>query len=136
MLLSEDDRQLAYEGYLAAAFWLSPEDPSDAIGYTKMEENHFFTDVAPGSQELIRAEVDAFLDAAGTDAERLLGEDLVPDASWIGHDIWLTRNHHGTGFWDRGYPDGIGERLTALAQGMGEVSLVLGDDGLIYQERG
>lgn len=30
-----------------------------------------------------------------------------------GHDLWLTRNGHGAGFWDRGLGD-IGEKLNDL----------------------
>ena len=44
-----------------------------------------------------------------------------------GHDFALTRNHHGAGFWDRGYGD-VGDRLTDAAQAYGEHS-VLTDDG-------
>lgn len=50
-----------------------------------------------------------------------------------GHDLWLTRNRHGAGFWDRGLHD-IGEALTEKAQAMGELSLVLGDDKKLYLE--
>ena len=44
-----------------------------------------------------------------------------------GHDFALTRNGHGTGFWDRGYGV-VGGRLTEAAQAYGEHS-VLTDDG-------
>ena len=49
----------------------------------------------------------------------------------LGHDLWLTRNHHGAGFWDRGYgPDG--QRLTELCQPMGDDNAYIGDDGTIH----
>lgn len=50
-----------------------------------------------------------------------------------GHDLWLTRNRHGAGFWDRGLHD-IGEALAEKAQAMGELSLVLWDDKKLYLE--
>lgn len=54
-----------------------------------------------------------------------------------GHDFWLTRNHHGAGFWDRwnsATPQGkIGDKLSDAAHSFGEVSLYLGDDEKIYQ---
>lgn len=37
----------------------------------------------------------------------------------LGHDLWLTRNGHGAGFWDRGLGE-VGERLAAAARDMGE----------------
>ena len=48
-----------------------------------------------------------------------------------GHDFWLTRNRHGTGFWERGTGD-VGNRLTAAAEKFGEYDLYIGDDGKIY----
>lgn len=39
----------------------------------------------------------------------------------LGHDLWLTRNHHGAGFWDR--PELYGEEqanlFTRLSHAMG-----------------
>lgn len=60
-----------------------------------------------------------------------------------GHDFWLTRNAHGTGFWDRfsKHREGkktfawIGDRLAAQCGWRGnykEVSLYVGDDGKIH----
>lgn len=51
--------------------------------------------------------------------------------AYAGHDFWLTRNHHGAGFWDRGLGD-LGDRLTELAQTYGEADPYVGDDGMIY----
>ena len=51
-------------------------------------------------------------------------QDFIPVLDWsqVGHDFWLTRNGHGTGFWDR--PEVYGPTgskwLTAMAQACGE----------------
>lgn len=55
------------------------------------------------------------------------------DIGQFGHDFWLTRNHHGAGFWDRGHGD-IGRKLTEAAHVYGEVSLYTGDDGKVHCE--
>lgn len=54
----------------------------------------------------------------------------------VGHDLWLTRNRHGSGFWDRPeiYGKENAEKLTKLAHDLGEESLVIGDDGLLHLE--
>ena len=52
-----------------------------------------------------------------------------------GHDFWLTRNGHGAGFWDRGLPGDLGDRLTAASEVYGSVDLYAGDDGMIYGSR-
>lgn len=46
------------------------------------------------------------------------------DLAGIAHDFWLTRQHHGAGFWEgesRGYPGEIGDELDRIAKGFGEV---------------
>ena len=47
------------------------------------------------------------------------------------HDFVLTRNGHGTGFWDRGLGE-VGEDLTAQSKPYGEVNTYVGDDGVLY----
>lgn len=49
-----------------------------------------------------------------------------------GHDFWLTRNRHGSGFWDGDWPKRIGDELTRIAESFGEVDLYAGDDDLVY----
>ena len=48
----------------------------------------------------------------------------------LGHDLWLTRNGHGVGFWDR--PEIYGEQssrlFTAFAHAMGEHDACFVDD--------
>lgn len=48
-----------------------------------------------------------------------------------GHDFWLTRNHHGAGFWDGDWPDDVGEALTAKAHEYGQIDLYV-HDGVVY----
>ena len=49
-----------------------------------------------------------------------------------GHDLWLTRQGHGCGFWDGDWPDDVGEYLTKRAKALGECWPYKGDDGFIY----
>lgn len=48
-----------------------------------------------------------------------LSDDHIEQA---GHDFWLTRNGHGTGFWDRPelYGETYAEMFTGMATGFGE----------------
>lgn len=61
-----------------------------------------------------------------------LAESKLSDEQ-AGHDLWLTRNGHGAGFWDRGLPAAIDEELSNAARAMGSVDLYVGDDGKVYQ---
>jgi hypothetical protein len=53
-------------------------------------------------------------------------------AEQCGHDFWLTRNGHGTGFWDRFPKTDAHKRLDVAAMAFGKADLYLGDDGKVY----
>lgn len=64
-------------------------------------------------------------------------DDIKDDFGQAGHDFWLTRNRHGSGFWDGDW--GISEddlnkcrRLTDASHKFGGCDPYVGDDGLIY----
>jgi hypothetical protein len=50
----------------------------------------------------------------------------------VGVDLWLNRNRHGSGFWDKenvyGW-DGQADKLADIARGMGEKHVYIGDAG-------
>jgi hypothetical protein len=65
---------------------------------------------------------------------RVMAKDWLygKDDSTFAHDFWLTRNGHGTGFWDGDYPEPQANALTDIAHSFGECDLYVGDDGKIY----
>lgn len=107
------------KGYLDAVRFtdasLGDEIPSDAE----------FSDTA---QAQALADCGAFL--AMATLMGLLAEEWDPEQ--VGHDFWLTRNGHGTGFWDRDLPNA--KALSAVASQWKSVNPYLGDDGLIHFE--
>lgn len=46
----------------------------------------------------------------------------------IGHDIWLTRNRHGAGFFDRGYDDEYEKLFVDASHKLGEVDLYINNE--------
>lgn len=72
-------------------------------------------------------DIKKFLEYAGDAIEGI-------DETQLGHDIWLTRNHHGSGFFDRDYSEETTTILTNAAHKLGEVSMYIGDDNIIYIE--
>jgi hypothetical protein len=82
------------------------------------------SDFAEETLDQIKVDCKSFQTRAG---ELLSNIDQVQ----AGHDFWLTRNHHGAGFWDRGYGE-IGEKLTSISHEYGELSPYKGDDGKVY----
>jgi hypothetical protein len=53
--------------------------------------------------------------------------DAVITSEYFGHDFYLTREHHGVGFWDRGLGE-LGEYLTKIAKSYGSAE-TLWDNG-------
>ena len=122
-----DTFALALDGYLECALWSSCDLYTgrrlDELGTGAMADETF-DDMA--------CDVWRFLATCWGD----VWEDFEIDLSGIepeqlGHDLWLTRNYHGAGFWDRGLGE-IGDKLTELAHSYGGVTLYIGDDGKIY----
>jgi hypothetical protein len=77
----------------------------------------YFTDTSDDEQPAVDAELDSeFLRESTIDClsmySRLacyLSDNNVAQA---GHDFWLTRNGHGTGYWDR--PEVYGEHYASM----------------------
>lgn len=115
-------------GYIEAALW-STMDHSTPAGGVPLDRNYSRDDLSSDASSRARADVELFallhdedMQATGADDEQL------------GHDLWLTRNGHGAGFWDRGYDEAVAERLTEGAHALGEIDLVVGDDGKLHFE--
>ena len=53
-----------------------------------------------------------------------------------GHDFFLTRCGHGTGYWDRPeiYTETYAKMFTKMVEGFGNADVYAGDDGLLYFE--
>lgn len=49
-----------------------------------------------------------------------------------GHDFWLSRNGHGSGFFDDDDTFPNADRLQAASEAYGEISLYVGDDEQIH----
>jgi len=117
------------QAYLECAVWAGNDwtqsdggnPPTlDAAGYT-------VADVTPKARAQAARVVAEFCQ----ENERDLYMSGLADEQ-IGHDLWLTRNRHGAGFWDRGLPSDLGKRLTDAAHAMGEQDLMPEDGSLIF----
>lgn len=109
--------------YIIAALWSSVDDDDEP-----MDRNYSRDDIAPESIDAMRVDVVR----ACRETATLEGVDAWTDDQF-GHDLWLTRNGHGAGFWDREFgTDGLGELLSDVAHELGESTLYVGDDGYLY----
>ncbi len=115
--------------YIEAALWSSTDDDGDPL-----DANYGIEDIADETLAGIDEECMQFQ----TDNADLLEEAyaLYPRKGWsgyaqAGHDFWLTRNHHGAGFWDRGIGE-VGDKLTKASHKARERYIYVGDDGKLY----
>lgn len=113
----------AFAAYLECALW-SSTTCDDGDDCEPLDRDHDIDDI---DEEAIVELLDDVLRFFAADWSVI--RDL--DAAQAGHDFWLTRNHHGAGFWDRGL-GAVGDRLTAASHAYGPVDLYVGDDGAIY----
>lgn len=111
---SIDDFTLAY---IECALWSSLDDN----GYP-LDQHNDIDDIAESCIHRM------CVDCAKFQADnRLMLAASGLDASQQGHDFWLTRNHHGAGFWDRGLGR-TGEILTDAAHSFRELGLYIDVD--------
>lgn len=119
-------------GYVEAALWADARDDSDPDdepgGKNGTHEAH--EDDVRALRERIAEWVEGIgADAAAFDAAMI---DRVGDwttAEQMGHDLRLTAEGHGAGFWDRGL-GALGDRLTAHAKAFGTFDCWVDDSGV------
>ena len=103
--------------YLITALWSSTD--SDCI---PLDDNYDISDIDESVVSSSRADLQRFYDIAC-----IYLNDT--DKNW-GHDFWLTRNHHGSGFWGGDYENG--DTLSDICKEFDSVDLYVGNDGKIY----
>lgn len=90
----------------------------------------YFTDTGDADQPDSDAELTPYFKArCWIDCRNFLGayrthiEASGASLDQAAHDLWLTRNGHGTGFWDRPeiYGEALAAELTRVANAMGSV---------------
>ena len=113
------------QGYVTAALWSSTDDDGEPL-----DGLYGLDDIAPSTLASMAADCRDFQESNAADLEAF-AEITGRPADHAGHDFWLTRNHHGAGFGDRGAGE-VGRRLTDMAHAYGEIDLYVGDDGSIY----
>jgi hypothetical protein len=103
--------------YIETAIWAEESDENDLQGKT-------INDVDKESVANSKIEIYNFIKKAQQEASDELS---AYDSETLGHNLWLSRNGHGAGFFDDN-----NDKLQNLARSMKPVDIYLGDDGKIY----
>jgi hypothetical protein len=122
-----------FNGYSTCALW-SSTDQSDESGGFPLDSNYTLADIDSDALHLMTLDCIVFLTENENDV--LLYCGVVYTENWtpleqVGHDLWLSRNGHGAGFFDR-TTGSVGDRLQIAAEQMGETCIYPGDDGKLY----
>lgn len=127
MALSKRQLDEFYSAYVEAALFTGT-DESDESGGEPLDKNYGPSDFSNEAKAVMRRDANNF---ANKYADLIEG-----DIERAGHDFWLTRNGHGSGFWDGDWPEPDATTLTDAAEAYGEQNVYLGDDGEIYVSGG
>lgn len=125
--------QALIDAYIEAALWSSyyADEEGDLVHFSDSEYH-----LSDEARETMTAHCQEWFDLCEVKGLPPVPEYSCPQYSddvKSGHDLWLTRNGHGVGYWDRGLGE-LGNQLSDLARSMGECNLYLGDDQQIYIE--
>jgi len=151
--LTQEQLNSILKGYIDAALWTEEDilkDQLSEIDFNKDEDDDEIEKIIQLHNSLNRkpidnftrediddnslidayADIKKFVELAGKEPFEYALEELGLER--IGHDIWLTRNRHGAGFFDHSFDDDIELSLMNAAQKLGEKSLYVGDDMRLY----
>lgn len=128
-------------GYLDCLVWLGTRDDENGSG-EPIDDEVSADDLA---ERLTLAELrEIQSDCAGfqelaADALRAIEESGIgvqarecSFEAYQGHNFCLTRSGHGTGFWDRGYPEPHASKCSDDSKSFGAQSLMLAEDGTLF----
>lgn len=118
--------------YIESAFW-STNDGATESGGEPLDKNYDRSDLDPDTLKKMAEDCLSFQQENADDIAQYPRRGEWSGDQLAGHDFWLTRCGHGTGFWDREYlPEDVRSRLSAAAENYGNVDLYVGDDGMVY----
>lgn len=127
------DIEAAFTAYVQCALWSSSDyppgvDPEDNPDAREVHLDAWDGDITDESLAEMRRELTDFCTQPRVIE---LVELTGMDPEQVGHDFWLTRNHHGAGFWARDH-GAAGDELTKLCHPYGESYLHIDENGSIY----
>lgn len=120
--LNKQSKNDFFNAYITCALWSSINDQDRE----PLDSYYDISDFNKNSLKTLHDHAIKFF----TDNIDLINKAENYSYSQAGHDLWLTENGHGAGFWDRDIGD-IGEKLTDLA-GNKETYIWVGGDGALY----
>lgn len=117
------------KAYIEAALWASTDGAGEPLDAKYSED-----DLTVDTLNQIKNDCRDFQKQNAADLATAYGiyrrNEWTPEAQ-AGHDFFLTRSHHGAGFWDRDLGE-VGDKLTEASRAWGSFSLHVADDGKLF----
>lgn len=133
-----EHKEVFIDAYVVAALWSSTDD-SRPDGGDPLDANYSCVGIDDDTLKAMRKDCEIFLrgnylwieeDDFRRPKDGGQFGDVRDHYSGAGHDFWLTRNHHGAGFWDGDWPK-HGDDLSKACEVFPEIDLYV-QDGKIY----
>ncbi len=119
-------------GYIDAALWTTTDDT--VLGGEYLDSEYDRSDLSESAKITVRSLCRRFLEANEDDAvayfverEAVRHQGEGNSTHYFGHDLWLSSNGHGAGFFDRGL-GALGDRLQEAARDFETVGLYIDPD--------
>lgn len=115
----------SFQSYLQTALWSSADDDDEPL-----DRDYGTEDFEADGRDSQRRQCEEFI----RDNRLAIAAVMVKGVtlSQVMHDLWLTRNGHGAGFFDGDYPEPYATLLTDSAEKLGEVDVYVGDNDVLY----
>ena len=119
-----------YNAYVKCALW-----STSATSVPRLDT--FYSALHPDTRrQMIRDCMKFFTDNRSVWLAQCVDADTHPadQAALAGHDFWLGREGHVTGFWDGNWKEPAATHLSAAATEFGQNSIYVGDDELLHHD--
>lgn len=119
---ADRDVETAVRAYFECALWASTDDYGQSL-----DGSYDIDDIDAADAQAAADFVRDFIEENRKHINAAINHPTVRyTMESVGHDLWLTRNRHGAGFWDRGLGE-LGNRLTEAAHAAGESMIYVND---------
>ncbi len=120
--------------YIEAALCYTNDELNDNGG-DPLGKHYGINDISDETLDIIKRDCELFQYACAGYIKRVYYSHSGCSVDVLaGHDLFLTRNHAGAGYWDGDWSDEVESLLAEAAHAFGEFNLYVGDDGKIYNE--
>lgn len=116
-----------HRAFVACLLWTTSNPDNED---RNLDDDYEASDFHPLTSEALRAKSEEFARENAADILIATKHDGYTMES-AGHDLALSCNGHGAGYFDRGLGE-VGDRLQSAAEKVGQLDAYVGDDGLLY----